>query len=198
MQHKCWKLPVQLPMPDIVRRDILPPNCRRQMVSLNVSKAIGLAVGTATIPHSSKVQSEVSAIILVALATRTTCISDGTHFTYIFYVVESDGCGNVNTVRVQPFETVTEAVVDTMYAGDVAVVAVADVILLALVTLAGDVAVVADVVLVALVALVTIYHVTNAFLLAASFAFLLAADIPGPLLHLCYPCGPGRPFWQGK
>jgi hypothetical protein len=57
MQRKC-KLPVQLPTPDIVWRDILPSNCRREMGSLNVSKAIGLAVGTATIPHSSKVQSE--------------------------------------------------------------------------------------------------------------------------------------------
>jgi hypothetical protein len=51
---------------------------------------------------------------LVVSATRTTCISAVTHFTYIFYVGESDGCGNVNTVRVQPFETVTEAVEDTI------------------------------------------------------------------------------------
>jgi hypothetical protein len=51
---------------------------------------------------------------LVASATRTTCISDGTHFTYVIYVGESDGCGNVNTVRVQPFETVTEAVEDAI------------------------------------------------------------------------------------
>jgi hypothetical protein len=51
---------------------------------------------------------------LVASATRTTCISTVTHFTYIFYVGESDGCGNVNTVRVEAFETVTEAVKDAI------------------------------------------------------------------------------------
>jgi hypothetical protein len=32
----------------------------------------------------------------------------------MFYVGESDGRGNVNTVRVQPFDTVTEAVEDAI------------------------------------------------------------------------------------
>jgi hypothetical protein len=32
----------------------------------------------------------------------------------MFYVGESDGCGNVNTVRVEPSETVTEAVEDAI------------------------------------------------------------------------------------
>jgi hypothetical protein len=32
----------------------------------------------------------------------------------MFYVGEFDGCGNGNTVRVEPFETVTEAVEDAI------------------------------------------------------------------------------------
>jgi hypothetical protein len=32
----------------------------------------------------------------------------------MYCVGESDGCGNVNTVRVEPFETVTEAVEDAI------------------------------------------------------------------------------------
>jgi hypothetical protein len=32
----------------------------------------------------------------------------------MYYVGESDACGNVNTVRVEPFETVTEAVEDAI------------------------------------------------------------------------------------
>jgi hypothetical protein len=32
----------------------------------------------------------------------------------MYYVGESDACGNINTVRVQPFETVTEAVEDAI------------------------------------------------------------------------------------
>jgi hypothetical protein len=51
---------------------------------------------------------------LGASATRTTFISAGTHLTYMYYIGESDGCGNVNTVRVEPFETVTEAVKDVI------------------------------------------------------------------------------------
>jgi hypothetical protein len=32
----------------------------------------------------------------------------------MFYIGESDGCGNGNTVRDEPFETVTEAVEDAI------------------------------------------------------------------------------------
>jgi hypothetical protein len=53
-------------------------------------------------------------IVLVTSATRTTCIAAGTHLMYMFYVGESDSCGNGNTVRVEPFETVTEAVEDAI------------------------------------------------------------------------------------
>jgi hypothetical protein len=35
-------------------------------------------------------------ILFVTSVMRTTCIAAGTHLTYMFYVGESDGCGNGN------------------------------------------------------------------------------------------------------
>jgi hypothetical protein len=61
-----------------------------------------------------KVFSKQCAIILVTSVTRTTCIAARTHLTYMFYVGGSDGCANGDTVRVEPFETVTEAVEDAI------------------------------------------------------------------------------------
>jgi hypothetical protein len=154
---------------------------------------------------ASTVDAALIARFSFASATATHATAPIVPFSFAFAAAITAGIvaiAVVNTVAFIVFDTnipfsfafafaaaiVVIAVVDAMCAGDVTIVIVA----------------VADLALVAFFALVTISHVPNAFLLAVSFDFLLAADIADPLLHLCYPCGPfsssllGRPFWQGK